>query len=180
VTDPGILLSATVAGDGSFEVTELIRLPEPAATLTIAPPDLKDIGRGFGRVRPLVSAVTASADGHRVSAPERVRGRLKLVASGGMTRWELHYRLSGIVVRSVPSRTGRALAALRPLSVSLPANLPVALAVTGQPAINLICPKLPLADQICYVGVPSDLRVVRPLAFRYAVVLVQLNLTRSP
>ena len=66
---------------------------------------------------------------------------------------ELHYRLTGTMVRSTPSRAGRALAALRPMSVRLPADLPVALVVTGRPAINLVCPNLPLADQACATSV---------------------------
>jgi hypothetical protein len=180
VTDPGILLTATVAGDGSFEVTELVRLPEPMATLSVAPANLREIGRGFDRVRPVVSRASVSADGHHVSTPGRVGGHLKLVAASAATRWKLHYRVSGVMIRSVPSRAGRALAALRPFVVGLPADLPVAVMVTGRPAINLVCPNLPFADQVCYVGAPSHLRVVHPLAFGDAVVLVQLNLTTAP
>ena len=87
VTGPGILITATVADDGAFEVTDAVRLPGPEATLAAAPPDLKAVGRGFQKVRPVVSGLTVRADDHRVSAPARVRSRVTLVAASAQTRW---------------------------------------------------------------------------------------------
>ena len=52
--------------------------------------------------------------------------------------------------------------------------------VTGRPVRVLVCPTLALIDQVCSVGTRPHLRIRRPLVFRDALVLTQLDLTSLP
>jgi hypothetical protein len=91
----------------------------------------------------------------------------------------LRYHLSGITVRSVPSRAGRALSAISPLVEGLPKDFPVAMLVSGSTVLNIECPILRrVRDQACSAGRPPNLRVSRKLPWNGAVIVVQFDLPR--
>ena len=178
-TVPGVLLIARPASDGSFDVSEMIRLSEPAGTLTLAPPDVNAAGWGFERVRPVASSVRLSSSEEVAVLPKgRVIKPTDVVFAAPATRFEARYRLSGVAVRSKPAPPGRALAAVGPLVGGIPADLPVKVMVTGNTVRNLVCPRLPLMEQGCAAGSAPRFRVDRMLAWRTALVLAQLDLPR--
>jgi hypothetical protein len=95
-------------------------------------------------------------------------------------RFELRYELNRAVVRSKPSTTGRALGAVRPLTIGVPDTLAVAIVIVGDSVRNLSCPGLELPEQACAVGSPPLLRLRTDLPWRNAVVVVQLDLGPRP
>ena len=176
-TVPGVLLIARPASDGSFEVSEMVRLSGPTSTLTLSPPDVTSAGLGFERVRPLASSVQLSTSEEVAVLPNgRVSKPIDVVFAAPATRFEARYRLSGVVVRSRPAPPGRALAAVGPIVGGIPADLPVKVMVTGSAVRNLVCPRLPLLEQGCAAGSAPRFRVDRTLAWRTALVLAQLDL----
>jgi len=178
-TVPGVLLIARPASNGSFAVSEMVRLAEPTSTLTLAPPDVTSAGRGFERVRPVASSVQLSTSEEvAVLLKRRVTKSTEVVFATPATRFEARYRLSGAMVRSRPAPPGRALAAVGPLVGGIPADLPVKVVVTGNVVRNLVCPRLPLMQQGCAAGSAPRFRVDRTLAWRSALVLAQLDLPR--
>lgn len=178
-TVPGVLLIARPASDGSFDVSEMVRLAGPTSTLTLAPPDVTSAGRGFERVRPVASSVKLSTGEEVAVLPKgRVTKPTEVVFATPATRFEARYRLSGVAVRSRPAPPGRALAAVGPLVGGIPADLPVKVVVEGGFVRNLVCPRLPLMEQGCAAGSAPRFRVDRTLAWRTALVLAQLDLPR--
>jgi hypothetical protein len=93
-------------------------------------------------------------------------------------RIELRYQLAGATVRSMPSKPGRALAGLAPLTSGYSPRLPVNIAVPGFSVHNLQCPSLQLERQPCATGSPPHLRVNYSLPRKDATIIVQLDLPR--
>jgi hypothetical protein len=178
-TRAGIYLVATPASDGSFDVSELVLLDEPVSTLELRLPPVNLGGSEFRSLQPSATQVQADADDQPVVIPDsRIRGDVTVPLVTPATRFELRYRLKGVTVRSMRSVPGRAIAAIGPVTTGVPPNLPVAIRVTGQGVLNLVCPSLRLSKQACSAISPPGLRVNRSLPWRQAVVLVQLNLPR--
>jgi hypothetical protein len=178
-TTVGIYLAATPASDGSFDVSELVLLDRPVTTLDLRLPPVSQGGTEFRSLHPSATQVQADADGQPVVIPDaRIRGDVSVPLVAPATKFELRYRLTGVTVRSMGSVPGRAIAALGPVSAGVPRNLPVAIRVTGQGILNLVCPSLRLSQQACSAGNLPRLRVNRNLPWSQAVVLVQLNLPR--
>jgi hypothetical protein len=92
--------------------------------------------------------------------------------------YELRYVLVGTSVRTVPSTSGRALAALGPVSRSLPPPSPVVVVTRGNTVRNLSCPLLSGNEVACSNGVKGAMSVRAPLALRSALVVLQLDLPR--
>ncbi|GAA3145394.1 hypothetical protein GCM10010530_76320 [Kribbella aluminosa] len=91
------------------------------------------------------------------------------------TRFRLTYRLSGSAVLATPSQTGRAGAAIRPLTASADGSLPTDVTVTSG-LLNAICPLL--AEPRCAVGDPARLTVRPDIPAGKALVVLQLDLPR--
>ncbi len=95
-------------------------------------------------------------------------------------RIELRYTLSGITIRSIPSRAGRALTAISPLVQGEPRDLPVVAMVSGSTVLNIQCPaRTPLSKQACSVGRPPRLRVDGRLPWNKALIVVQFDLPKQ-
>jgi hypothetical protein len=177
-TQPGILLMASPLPDGSFDVAEIVLLSTPTSSLGVGPPRLAYAGSRFSRAKPVASQVQVSAGDQPVLVPGgRVKQHVDLALSAPAKRIELRYHLSGITVRSVPSRAGRALTAISPLVAGVPKNLPVAMLVNGSTVLNIECPILRhVRDQACSSGRPPNLRVKQRLPWSGAVIVVQFDL----
>jgi hypothetical protein len=179
-TQPGILLMASPLPDGSFDVAEIVLLSTPTTSLQVGPPRLAYAGSRFSRAKPVASQVQVSAGDQPVLVPGgRVKQHLDLALNAPAKRVELRYHLSGITVRSVPSRAGRALTAISPLVEGVPKGLPVAMVVNGSTVLNIECPILRrVRDQACSAGRPHNLRVGHKLPWSGAVIVVQFDLPR--
>lgn len=178
-TEPGILYSASPSTDGSFEVSEVLLLAEATSSLDLRPPPLEGAGARFDGVTPVVSQLQITAGDQPVLVPgAMVNGPVRLDLPAPTTRFELRYQLSGVTIRSVPSRAGRALAALASVVKAPDSTLPIAFHVSGHAVLNLACPQLPLKDRACAAGKAPKLRVGRALPLSNAVVVVQFDLPR--
>jgi len=178
-TEPGILLMASPLRDGSFEIAEIVLLTAPTSSIRLSPPKLTLAGGPFTKAQPVASQVQVSAGNQPVMVPGgRVNQRTNLALAVPATRIELRYNLRGITVRSIPSRAGRALAAISPLVEGVPETLPVALRISGSTVLNIGCPALRLREQACSAGRPPHRRVNRNLPWRSAVIVVQFDLPR--
>jgi hypothetical protein len=178
-TQPGILLMASPLPNGSFDIAELVLLTAPTSSIRLSPPKLVLAGSRFANAQPVASQVQVSAGNQPVVVPGgRVRQPTELVTNAPAKRIELRYNLSGVTVRSMPSRAGRALAAMSPLVVGVPSSLPVAMMVSGSTVLNIECPVLRLRDRACSIGLPPRLRVKQKLPRSNAVIVVQFDLPR--
>ena len=165
--------------DGSFDVAEIVLLSTPTSSLRVGPPRLAHTGSRFSGAKPVASQVQVSAGDQPVLVPGgRVKQHVDLALSAPAKRIELRYHLSGITVRSVPSRAGRALTAISPLVESVPKSFPVAMLVSGSTVLNIECPILRLREQACSTGQPPNLRVGQKLPWSGAVIVVQFDLPR--
>jgi hypothetical protein len=179
VTEPGIRLSATPTPLGALEVSERVRLPADVTTIEIAVPDLARAGPGFAMLRPAASAVQLTAGDQPVVLPDDKLSATETVPLTGPTRtYELRYVLEGATVRSVPSKAGRALAALAPLSRSADPSTPVVILTSGDRVRNLACPRLAGDALACSDGVVGRMAVRGELRLDDALVVLQLDLPR--
>jgi hypothetical protein len=178
-TQPGILLMASPLRDGSFDIAEIVLLATPTTAIWLGPPNLTLSGSRFSKAKPVASQVQVSADNQPVIVPgARVSQRTKLALAVPAKRVELRYNLSGITIRSIPSRAGRALTAISPLVEGIPKHLPVASMVSGSTVLNIECPVLPLHERACSAGRAPQLRVKRSLPWSSALIVVQFDLPR--
>jgi hypothetical protein len=176
---PGILLMASPLPDGSFDVAEIVLLAAPTSTLRLVPPKLTLAGSRFAMAQPVASQLQVSAGSQPVMVPGgRVNARTDLALQAPAKRIELRYQLSGITVRSMPSRAGRALTAISPLVGGVPESLPVAMVVSGSTVLNIECPVLRLRERACSIGRPPQLRVKQQLRLSSAVIVVQFDLPK--
>jgi hypothetical protein len=179
-TEPGILLMASPLRDGSFDIAEIVLLTTPTSSIRLSPPELKRAGSRFSKAKPVASQLQVSAGSQPVLVPNgRINQRIDLSLNAPAKRIELRYHLSGITVRSMPSRAGRALTAISPLVAGASEDLPVAMIVSGNTVLNIECPVLRLRDRACSIGRPPNLRVKRKLPWRSAVIVVQFDLPRA-
>jgi hypothetical protein len=177
-TQAGILLIASPIPDGSFDVAEIMLLSTPTSSLRLAPPRLAQAGSRFSRAKPVASQVQVSAGDQPVRVPgSRVTQGVDLALNTPARRVELRYRLSGITVRSAPSRAGRALTAISPLVQGVPKTFDVAMLVRGSTVHNIACPMIRrLREQACSAGRSPNLHVKRSLPWSDAVIVVQFDL----
>jgi hypothetical protein len=166
--------------DGSFDVAELVILPAPVNSVRLAPPKLTLAGSRFARLKPVASQVQMSADDQPVIVPKgRVESSLDIALVEPAKRMELRYKLAEVTVRSMPSRAGRALAALSPLAAGSP-RLRVAMMVPGSTVLNIQCPtRRGISEQACAAGRVPHLRAKGELPLSRAVIIVQFNLPRT-
>ncbi|TDW90357.1 hypothetical protein EV137_4173 [Kribbella pratensis] len=174
---PGIKLTAVPRADGSFDVTENVRLP--AATDRV-PLQLPGSGANLPGMMtpttPLVTGLKLVADDKPVPLEKTTITRADNVPlSVRATKLLLTYRLSGSTVRATPSQTSRAGAAVRPLTASAASALPTDITITSG-LLNVVCPLLD--EPRCAVGDPPHLTVRPGIPAGKALVVLQLNLPR--
>lgn len=178
ITEPGIQLIASPASDGSFDVSELVLLPVPQTELLLRPPPISQAGNEFRSRSPVATAIQLTAGDQPVILPsDTLRAALTVPLASSERRFELRYQLSGVTIRSTPSKAGRALAAIGPLTGVVAADLPVAVTVIGNGVRNLECRQLALDERPCASGELPELRVNRVLRWQESVVVVQLDLS---
>jgi len=176
VTEPGILLIASPASDGSFDVLERIRMVSPVSVLTLRPAPVDRAGGQFASASAAATQVQVSAGDQPVVVPgAKVGARIDLPVAA-VDHFELRYRLTDVTVRSTPSTAGRALAAIGPLTGGVDDDLPVLFIVSGSTILGLNCPLLPLSQQSCGTRVATAPSIERELPWRLALTTVQFNL----
>lgn len=176
VSVPGILLVAAPAPDGSFDVEERVRLDRPTTVLTLRPAPVDRAGREFAARAGTASQIRITVDGRSVAVPAAGVDRSTTVPIADADRFDLRYRLADATVISVPSSTGRALAAIGPLTVGLGEDLPVRVVVTGSTVLGLNCPLLPFAEQSCGTRTPAGPGFEHELPVSLALTTVQFDL----
>ncbi|GAA1534329.1 hypothetical protein [Kribbella lupini] len=180
LTAPGIRLTAVPRGDGSFDVTEDVRLRGSTDTVRLRLPQSGDRLPGLmTRTKPQATSLQIVADGDPVLLPDTdVKAARDLPLDTPATELKLTYRLSGSSARSLPSPTGRALAAISPLTAATDGTLPTNLAVSGGGLLNAVCPLMP--ETRCAVGEPPGLGIQQGLPADRALAVLQLDLPMQP
>ncbi len=152
LTEPGIHVVAQPAVDGSLEVLERLKLATPVSTLLIAPP--RPRGTASAGTTPVISGFQAQAGGLVVTdaptSPLPADGeRIELPAPA--TDITMRYRLEGGADRSHPAPVGRGRVRPPPVTRSAPGrgDPAVVVEVIGGTVRNLVCPDLPVSDQLC-------------------------------
>jgi len=171
--EPGVLVRAVAAPDGSFDVVETVRLAEPTARLRLVPRDLALAGPRFAEARAVPSGIeVVLPDQEPVPVPELGTGRTVPLAQA-TTSLEVRYHLDGVTVRTLPGPPGRALGAVAPLTDG--PDLPTGFELTGDPVRAVTCPTVPANEAVCGRDEDGTLVVdAQPLAT--ALVVAQLDL----
>jgi hypothetical protein len=170
---------ASPLSNGSFDIAEMVLLPAATSSIRLSPPQLTLAGSRFAKFKPVAYQVQVSAGDQPVIVPGgRVSHGMDIAWLEPTKRIELRYNLKGISVRSIPSRAGRALAAISPLVAGVPKGLPVVMMVGGSSVLNIQCPVRRVSEQACSIGEAPELRVKGTLPWRSAVIVVQFDLPR--
>ncbi|WP_237706713.1 hypothetical protein [Kribbella flavida] len=131
------------------------------------------------RTRPAATGLRIIADGDPVPLQQTaLRSAQTLPLDSAATRLTMTYRLSGSSTRSLPSRVGRALAVISPLTAATDATLPTNLTVSGGGLLNANCPLL--AEPRCAVGEPPGLGIQQGIPAGQALAVLQLDLPLHP
>jgi hypothetical protein len=179
LTEPGVRISATTTTAGTLQVSERVVVRAATGRIELAPPDLSDAGDQFSAAFPRVTQLRLTAGSQPVALSFSLLEAPRTIVLGlPIHTYELRYVLAGASVHSVPSASGRALAALSPVSRSLTPPSPVVLVTRGKAVRNLSCPLLSGNDVACSDGVRGAMSVRTPLPLRYALVVLQLDLPR--
>lgn len=180
LTEPGLRMSVTTTTAGTLQVSEHVLFRSAIGRIELAPPDLTGAGDEFSAAFPYATHLRLTAGGQPVALSFNTLTAPRAIILGiPIDTYELRYVLMGSSVRSVPSKAGRALAALGPLSQSLPPPSPVVLVTRGTTVRNLSCPLLSGNAVACSDGVRGAMGVREPLPQRSALVILQLDLARS-
>jgi hypothetical protein len=158
----------------------MVLLPAATSSIRLSPPRLTLAGSRFAKSKPVAYQVQLSAGDQPVIVPGgRVSRGVDIGWLEPAKRIELRYNLNGISLRSIPSRAGRAIAAISPLAAGVPKGLPVVMMVGGSTVLNIQCPvRRRISEQACSVGRAPELRVKGTLPWRSAVIVVQFDLPR--
>lgn len=177
-TEPGIYVSVTPTAVGALEMYEVVWLRKPVDEVTLRPPVIEGAGPMFAASEASASMVQLTAGGQpvRLASPD-VTTSQQVALTRPTQQFELRYQLTGVAVRSLPSTSGRASAALAPLS-DITSDLPVVVWTSGGSARNIQCPQLPSEARSCAGGEPSALRTMPGLRSSTALVVIQLDLPR--
>jgi hypothetical protein len=171
-------LVATPRSDGSFDVVETITVRIATGQLVLSPPIAARTETYFSAFKastPRAEGVVVLADGDPVPLqPAAVGTRRVIVFDTPAHRIQLRYRLTGATIRSTPSKPGRALGLIAPLTADLDGSLPTRLTV-GR-ARNLFCPLLEPAEQRCAGQFGRGLTAQPGLTAADATVLAQIDL----
>lgn len=153
----------------------MIALTTPVTKIVLRPIPLTTAESSPG-IRPTASTVQFSAGDHPVRVPDGpIESNTTVEWGFPVDRIEVRYTLTGVGQRSRPSKPGRALATLGPLT-GVPSRLPVIMQVAGRGILTLDCFRLPAAERSCASGQPPDLQTAGPLPAEDAVVRVQYDL----
>lgn len=179
LTEPGIRLFAVPRGDGSIDITEEVYLRNAISRVRLRLPESGERLQGMmTKTTPKVTGLQVIADGEPVPlGQDEVHGPRDLPLFSAATKLTLTYRLSGSTVRSARSRTGRASAAIRPMTAA-DGTLPTDLRVSGGVLLNAVCPLLP--ETRCAIGDAPRLGIQQGIPAQRALVVLQLDLPNQP
>lgn len=180
LTAPGIRMAAVPKGDGSFDITEEVVLRNETSTIHLQLPQSgKRLAGMMRETRPVASSLKITANDDPVAMEtSQLTGPQDVPLLSGATTLKLTYRLSGSSIRSLPSGTGRASAALRPLTADVDATLPTNLVISGGGLLNAVCPQM--TEPRCAVGEPPGLGIQQGIPAGQALAVLQLNLPMQP
>jgi len=152
LTEPGIHVLAQTAADGSLEVLERIKLSAPVSGFSVVLPQAT--GSGVAGATPSITGFQAQANDAIVTdmpVSPLPPGCDRLDFPGPATDISMRYRLEGGAGRSQPAPVGRVLIVLPPITAADPqlGDPGVVVEVVGGNIRNLVCPKLPVSDQLC-------------------------------
>jgi hypothetical protein len=178
LTAPGIRLTAIPLSDGSLDITEDVVLRSEVALIRLQlPRSGEQLAGMMQRTKPVATGLRITAGDQPVplsfrqlSAPRDVP--LTVTA----TRLRLTYRLIGSTARSQPSESGRAAAAINPLTAGIDETLPTNYQISGGGLRNVVCPAL--AETRCAVGEPPGLGIQQGIPAGQALAVLQLNLPK--
>ncbi len=174
---PAIRLDAKPRPDGTFDVTETVVFRQPQNWLVLVPARPRTGGDALEAARPRAEQLRVTSEGRPLDVGiAEIDRELDVPLPETVARVELRYRLTGATVRSTPSADGRALALLAPLSVATDETLRTTVVVRGAEVLNLTCPLLPAAQQLCASPTGPDAVVVSDIPAADAVVVAQFNL----
>ena len=179
LTAPGIRLTVVPRNDGSLDIIEEVVLRSEAALVRLELPRSGEQLTGMMQAtKPVATALRIIADDQPVpltslqlTAPRDVP--LTVTA----TRLRLTYRLTGSTVRSQPSESGRAAAAISPLTAAVDGTLPANYQISGGGLRNAVCPEL--TETRCAVGEPPGLGIQQGIPAEQSLVVLQLNLPKE-
>jgi hypothetical protein len=180
LTAPGIRLAAVPRGDGSFDITEDVVLRSEVALVRLQlPPSATQLVGMMKKTRPMATSLKITADDEPVPMEtSQLAATRDLPLPVATTRLRLVYRLSGSTVRSLPSETGRASAAISPLTAGIDGTLPTNYQISGGGLLNASCPQM--AETRCAVGEPPGLGIQQGLPANQALAVLQLDLPMQP
>jgi hypothetical protein len=180
VDQPGVLMEFSPRADGGFDVAEHVILRSRVSRVDFVPPSHAAAGAAFADTHPQIVDLQIQGDDAQPlgrNIPARPMTRATSVPLGGATSTlVLRYQLAGTSVRSIPSRAGRALAYVRPITAGFDSTLPVQVAAGGSGTLNLTCPALPADALACAAGTAPDLHTRSALRDSASTVVVQLDL----
>ena len=174
INSPGILLAVTPRIDGDLDVVEHVVFREPTGSVLLHLPSAGSAAPTLENALPAALDVQVVADDNRAdSTLDEVRSS-QVLPVASVTRLELTYRLTGAAVRNTPSRQGRALAVIAPLTASTDPTLPTNLVVNGPGLRNAMCPRLP--ETRCAAGKQPWMSIRPGIPADRAVAVLQLDL----
>jgi hypothetical protein len=181
VDAPGVDVTVAVAAGDTLDVLERVRLPGAGAdTLTLSLPSLSGLAGDVSSARPSVTDLQVEAGGQVARALPQDGGWVVSWPQGGrIDEAMIRYRVSGAVLRSIPSEDGRATLVVTPLTgnTALRDGLPIQVRGLGAKVLGVDCPAAPAADRICgTIHSDSAWTAALPITSSVAVVTLQVDL----
>ncbi|WP_248582103.1 hypothetical protein [Nocardioides sp. InS609-2] len=144
VVESALSLMITVRPSGAITAVETMRIDAPIASLRLTlPPAARPQG-----TQP--SVVDLTVNGVAIEPRQTVSGRWTVALPRRTRSVTLTYRLIGVTSHRASAPPGRALLQVRPLTFDeAETDVPVVVRVRGAVVLNMVCPDLPITDQLC-------------------------------
>ena len=177
-TAVGLKSGVTITSDGGLDGVMQLVLdhPVPSLAVRVLTPAA---GTSTADFEPLISQLTLTADGQQITTVAReLRSgdKVKLALPTGARSVTVSYRADGVMVRSEPSKAGRALVLLTPLIVSPTNNLYGSINVHSTAVTNVGCSIAGAPMIACGTKTSDGWRVTAPPGQGGVNVLAQINL----
>lgn len=176
ITSPGVNAVTYVYSSGVLEVSETIKLPEKTTKVTVRTftsrlPVVK-------KMHPVIENLQIDAAGAPVAVdPLDVPGSAELTLPQETDTLAVRYQVSGATQRSNPAPAGRIMTALPVITPEFDSSTTAKATIdmTNTGVLNLTCPLLPMADQVCGTK-RGDTWSSGELPWKKAFALAQVNL----